>query len=113
MCLSEVNMAFGLFKSTMALAQREILRQLGSRGVAFLAIVFLFLLVCFAQAADPLAKMPRPRPELGVTTISDNAKVPRRCHHLRRSEYSERAIKSPGCSQRIWIFDYDPTFRPA
>src|SRR5262245_16981395 len=100
-------------ESTMTLAQREILRQFGSRGVAFLAIVFLFLLVCFAWAADPLAEMPRPRPELRANTLSDNAKVPRRCHHLRRSEYSERTIKSPGCSGRIWIFDFDPTFRPA
>jgi hypothetical protein len=88
----------------MSPAQRETLRQLGYRGVAFLAIVFLFLMVCFAQAADPLAKMPRP--ELRLTTLSDNAKVPRRCHHLRRSD-------SSGCSQRIWIFDFDPNFRPA
>jgi hypothetical protein len=94
-------------------AQRTILRQLGYRGVAFLAIVFLFLLVCFARAADPLAKMPRPRPELRLTTVSDNAKMPRRCHRLRQSEYSERSIDSSSCSRRIWIFDYDQTFRPA
>ena len=105
-------MAFGLFESIMTLAQREILRQLGSRGVAFLAIVFLFLLVCFAWA-DPLAKMPRPRPELRLSILSDNAKVPRRCQRLRRSEESGRTIDSSGCSRRIWIFDFDPTFRPA
>jgi hypothetical protein len=96
----------------MVAAQRTILRQLGYRGVAFLSIVFLFLLVCFAQAADPLAKMPRPRPEVRPT-LSDNAKVPRRCHRLRQSEYSERSVDSSGCSRRIWIFDFDPTFRPA
>jgi hypothetical protein len=106
-------MAFGLFELIMTLTQRELLRQLGSRGVAFLAIVFLFLLVCFAWAADPLAKMPRPRPELRLTTLSDNAKVPRLCQRLRRSEESERTIDSSGCSRRIWIFDFDPTFRPA
>ena len=101
------------FELTMSAPQREILRQLGYRGVAFLAIVFLFMLVCFARAADPLAKMPRPRPELRLTTVSDNAKVPRRCHHLRRSEHSERTVNNSGGSLRIWIFDFDPTFRPA
>ena len=112
MCLGAQHGA-QLFESTMTLAQREILRQLGSRGVAFLAIIFLFLLVCFAWAADPLPKMPRPRPEFRLTTLRDNAEVPRRCHRLRRSEESERTIDSSGCSRRIWIFDFDPTFRPA
>jgi len=60
------------------------------RAVAFVAIVFLFLLVCFAfWAADPLR----------LTTLS--------------GEYSERTINSPGGSRRIWILDFDPTFRPA
>jgi hypothetical protein len=59
------------------------------RAVAFVAIVFLLLLVCFVWAADPLR----------LTILS--------------GEYSERTINSPGGSRRIWIFDFDPTFRPA
>jgi len=77
---------------------------LAQRAVAFVAIVFLFVLACIGLAA--YAKMARP--ELRVTTLSDNAKEPRRCHDLQRSEYSERSINSPGCSRRIWIFDFDP-----
>jgi hypothetical protein len=62
---------------------------LAQRAVAFVAIIFLFLLVCFVWAADPLR----------LAALS--------------GEYSERTINSPGGSRRIWIFDFDPTFRPA
>jgi hypothetical protein len=62
---------------------------LAQRAVAFVAIIFLFLLVSFFWAADPLR----------LTTLG--------------GEYSERTINSPGGSWRIWIFDFDPTFRPA
>jgi hypothetical protein len=68
---------------------------LAQRAVAFVAIVFLFLLACFALAAyDKMA-----RPELRLTKLI--------------GEYSERTINSPGGSRRIWIFDFDTTFRPA
>jgi hypothetical protein len=70
---------------------------LAQRAVAFVAIIFLFLLVCFVWAAH--AKMAPPRPELRLTTLS--------------GEYSERIINSPGGSRGFWIFDFDPTFRPA
>ena len=63
--------------------------DLVQRAVAFVAIVFLFLLVCLVWAADPLR----------LTTLG--------------GEYSERTINSSGGSRRIWIFDFDPTFRPA
>ena len=45
---------------------------LAQRAVAFVAILFLFLLVCFVWAADPLR----------LTTLN--------------GEYSERTINSPG-----------------
>lgn len=62
---------------------------LAQRAVAFVAILFLFLLVCFVWAADPLR----------LTTLN--------------GEYSERTINSPGGSRGFLIFDFDPTFRPA
>ena len=68
---------------------------LAQRAVAFVAIVFLFLVVCLVWAAH--AKMARP--ELLLTTLS--------------GEYSERTINSPGGSRGFRIFDLDPTFRPA
>jgi hypothetical protein len=54
------------------------------RAVAFVAIIFLFLVVCFAWAADPLR----------LTTLS--------------SEYSERTIVGPDGSRGFRIFDFDP-----
>jgi len=54
------------------------------RAVAFVAIIFLFLVVCFAWAADPLR----------LTTLG--------------SEYSERTVISPGGSRGFRIFDFDP-----
>ena len=72
---------------------------LAQRAVAFVAIVFLFLLVCFVWAANPLTKMAAPRPELRLTALS--------------GEYSERTINSPGGSRGFRIFDFDATFRPA
>jgi len=54
------------------------------RAVAFVAIIFLFLVVCFAWAADPLR----------LTRLSN--------------EYSERTIISPGGSRGLRIFDFDP-----
>jgi hypothetical protein len=71
MCFSQA----GAFKMEMTLVQRV---------VAFLAIIFLFLVVCFAWAANPLR----------LATLS--------------SEYSERAIVSPGVSRGFRIFDFDP-----
>jgi hypothetical protein len=68
---------------------------LAQRAVAFVAIVFLFLLACFAFAA--YAKMARP--ELRLTTLI--------------GEYSELTINSPGGSRGFRIFDFDPTFRAA
>ena len=62
---------------------------LAQRAVAFVAILFLFLLVCFVWAADPLR----------LTTLN--------------GEYSERTINSPGGIRGFLIFDFDPTFRPA
>jgi hypothetical protein len=53
---------------------------LAQRAVAFVAIIFLFLLACFALAAyDKMA-----RPELHLTKLI--------------GEYSERTINSPGGS---------------
>ena len=72
---------------------------LAQRAVAFLAIVFLFVLVCFVWAADPVAKMAPARPELRLTALS--------------GEYSERTINSPGGSRGFWIFDFDPSLRRA
>ena len=66
---------------------------LAQRAVAFVAIVFLFLLACFALAAyDKMA-----RPELRLTKLI--------------GEYSERTINSPGGSRGFRIFDLDPGFR--
>jgi len=66
---------------------------LAQRAVAFVAIVFLLLLACFAWAA--YVKMARP--ELRLTTLS--------------GEYSERTINSPGGSRGFRIFDFDPGSR--
>jgi hypothetical protein len=74
---------------------RTISPRYAQRAVAFLAIVFLFLLVCFVWAAH--AKMARP--ELRLTTLI--------------GECSERTINSPGGSWGFRIFDFDPTFRAA
>ena len=72
---------------------------LAQRTVAFVAIVFLFVLLCFVWAADPLAKMGPARPELRLTALS--------------SEYAERTINSSSDSRGFRIFDFDPTCRPA
>ena len=72
---------------------------LAQRAVAFVAIIFLFLLACLVLAADPFAKIAPPWPESRLATLSD--------------EYSERTINSPGGSRGFRIFDFDPTFRPA
>jgi hypothetical protein len=66
---------------------------LAQRAVAFVAIVFLFVLACVGLAA--YAKMARP--ELRLTTLS--------------GEYSERTINSPGGSGGFRIFDFDPGLR--
>ena len=63
---------------------------LAQRAVAFVAIVFLFVLACIGLAAYANA-----RPELRLTTLI--------------GEYSERTIGSRG----FRIFDFDPSFRPA
>jgi hypothetical protein len=57
------------------------------RVVAFVAIIFLFLVVCFAWTANPLR----------LTTLS--------------SEYSVRTIISPDGSGRFRVFDFDPVLR--
>ena len=70
---------------------------LAQRAVAFVAIIFLFVLVCFVWAAHH--EMASPWSELRLTTLS--------------GEYSERTINSPGGSRGFWIHDLDPGFRRA
>jgi hypothetical protein len=43
---------------------------LAQRAVAFVAIVFLIVLLCFVWAADPLAKIGPARAELRLTALS-------------------------------------------
>jgi len=70
---------------------------LAQRAVAFVVIVFLFVLASFVLAAH--AKMASPLSDLRVTTLN--------------SEYSERTVNSPGGSRGFLIFDFDPSLRRA
>ena len=70
---------------------------LAQRAVAFVAIVFLFVLASFIWAAH--AKLASPWSELRLTALS--------------GEYSEHTINSPSGSRGFWIFDFNPDFRRA
>jgi len=70
---------------------------LAQRAVAFVAIVFLFVLAGFLFAAN--AKRASPQSELPLATLG--------------GEYSEPTINSPDGSRRFWIFDFDPSLRRA
>ena len=70
---------------------------LAQRAVAFVAILFLFLLAGFVIAAH--AKMASPRSDLRLTALS--------------GEYAQRPIDSPRGSRGFWIFDFNPNFRRA
>ena len=70
---------------------------LAQRAVAFVAIVFLFVLAGFVFAAH--SKMASPLSELRLTALN--------------GEYPQRPIDSQGGSRGFWIFDFDPSFRRA